>query len=113
MLTYSMPVDLLETESQMLVVVDLPGVSADHLKIDLQGAELNISAQRSSAPVIGISCLLCERPQGSFVRRLTLPPSAKGGAWKHSLENGVLRVEITKSFSQRPRHLPIIVDRTA
>ncbi len=71
------PVDVLETETELLVVVALPGVKADEMEIVVGGGELTVRGTRRwpglerPARVHRI-----ELPHGHFERRLPLPPGA-------------------------------------
>lgn len=71
------PVDVLETDTELLVVVALPGVKADEMEIVVGGGELTVRGTRRwpglerPARVHRI-----ELPHGHFERRLPLPPGA-------------------------------------
>jgi HSP20 family protein len=68
------PVDIFETEQQFVIVVALPGVSADQLLISLDGQALVVRGQRA-LPDLGHSALIhrIELPYGRFERRIELP----------------------------------------
>jgi HSP20 family protein len=68
------PVDMFETEAQVAVMIALPGVAAEHLSVELDGAAIVVRARRTHA--LGwcdgrIHCL--ELPYGKFERRIELP----------------------------------------
>src|ERR1051325_12247701 len=64
-------VDVHETEEEYLVQVDLPGVKADDVNLEVNENVLSISGSRvAEGPG---QAQLGERPYGSFVRTLTLP----------------------------------------
>lgn len=68
------PVDVFETAAQVAVMIALPGVAAEHLSIELDGAAIIVRARRRLSPdwLQGlIHCL--ELPYGKFERRIELP----------------------------------------
>jgi HSP20 family protein len=75
-------VDVHETEDEYLVRVDLPGVKADDVNLEVNENVLSISGSRV-AEETG-QAQLVERPYGSFVRTLTLPQ----GVNSESIEAG-------------------------
>lgn len=72
--TWEPPVDIFETEGQFVIVVALPGVSAEQLVINLDGPTLVVHGQRR-LPDLGHSALIhrLELPYGRFERRIELP----------------------------------------
>lgn len=71
------PADIVETELELRVIVALPGVRPDSVRIGLDGSELSIVAQRA-APLATRAMLVrrMEIPYGRFERRIGLPLSA-------------------------------------
>lgn len=72
--TWEPPVDLLETEGELWIMVALPGVTVDQLKVSVDGASLIVAGERpmpgrSNAAVIR----RLEIPYGHFERRIELP----------------------------------------
>ena len=71
------PVDVLETEVGLLVVVALPGVSVDDMEIVVGGGELHVRGTRRWPGVTRPARVhRLELPHGHFERRLPLPPGA-------------------------------------
>lgn len=69
------PVDILETEREVLVLVALPGVSADAAEATIDGRELVIGGTRVLPPELRHATIhRLELPQGRFLRRIVLPP---------------------------------------
>jgi HSP20 family protein len=91
------PVDIFETEQQIIVLAALPGVSADQLSIALDGAALVVRGQRAM-PDLGHSARIhrVELPYGRFERRIELParqlrlgqPSLRDGCLVLVLQKG-------------------------
>ena len=66
------PMDVIETEEEILILVALPGVDPDEVELD--GGTLVISGRRTlPAELRNARILRLELPQGRFERRITLP----------------------------------------
>lgn len=71
------PIDVLETETGLVVVVALPGVRRDDMEIVIGGGELLVrGTRRWPALPRPIRVHRVELPHGRFERRLPLPPGA-------------------------------------
>jgi len=90
-------VDVLETEDAFIIKVDLPGIKADSVNIEIQETTLIVHGTRETRPdekIIQIH--LRERPRGDFVRIFEFEEELNEDRIKHSLENGVLTLVLTK-----------------
>ena len=68
------PVDILETDEEVVVIDALPGVPADQVGVAAQGAELVISGHRTLPSALRNALIhRMELPQGRFERRVLLP----------------------------------------
>src|SRR3954452_23185862 len=68
------PVDVLETEREVLVLVALPGVSAGQVQAAIDGAELVVAGSRVLPRELRTAVIhRLELPQGRFERRIRLP----------------------------------------
>jgi HSP20 family molecular chaperone IbpA len=68
------PVDVLETEREVLVIVALPGVNADRVEAAIEGPELVLKGTRTLPAELATAVIhRLELPQGRFERRLRLP----------------------------------------
>src|SRR5262249_39678177 len=71
------PVDMLETESSVLVLVALPGVAVERARVAIEGADLVIDGARTRPAQLRAAIIhRLELPQGRFHRRVTLPAGA-------------------------------------
>src|SRR3954467_4131975 len=71
------PIDLYETEGDYVIVVALPGVTADRLRVAIDGAALAVAGERSLPLPTGAPPALIHRleiPHGRFERLIPLPP---------------------------------------
>src|ERR1700754_163485 len=97
------PVDLCETEDKINIRVELPGVSADQIKIGLTNTLLRIwgDKKRRDARRRIISYLCSERSYGKFNRvvRLRWTISVKDAVAE--LKNGILHIRLPKIEDRR------------
>jgi HSP20 family protein len=98
-------VDVHETEEEYLVKVDLPGVKADDVNVEVNDNVLTISGSRA-ADETG-QAQLVERPYGSFVRTLTLPQGVDSDSIQAGYQDGVLELRIPKPAEQKPKKITI------
>jgi HSP20 family protein len=98
-------VDVDETEEEYRLKVDLPGVSAGNVNVEVNENVLSISGTRV-AQETGHAQLV-ERPYGSFVRTLTLPQGIDSDSIEADYENGVLELRIPKPAEQKPKKITI------
>jgi HSP20 family protein len=69
------PIDVLETDEELLILVALPGVDLDEVEVVIDNGLLIISGQRTlPAQLRNARIHRLELPQGRFERRLVLPP---------------------------------------
>ena len=69
------PIDVLETDGELLILVALPGVDLDQVDVVIEDGVLIISGQRTlPAELRKARIHRLELPQGRFERRLVLPP---------------------------------------
>ena len=72
--TWEPPVDILETEREVLLFFALPGVSIDKVEAIIDGADLVVAGTRVLPPQLRTAIIhRIELPQGRFERRVRLP----------------------------------------
>jgi HSP20 family protein len=91
------PVDILETESELLIFVALPGVAADRVEAVIQGADLLIAGTRVLPAALQTATIhRLELPQGRFERRIRLPPG-RYSAVRRAVVDGCLLITLQKA----------------
>ncbi|HEV8368140.1 MAG TPA: Hsp20/alpha crystallin family protein [Pyrinomonadaceae bacterium] len=97
------PVDLLETQEAITLRVELPGVSADQIKIGLCNTKLRIWGEKKRRPARRriISYLCSERSYGNFSRVVPLRWTLDVRAAEAELEKGVLHIRLPKLDDRR------------
>jgi HSP20 family molecular chaperone IbpA len=73
-LSWEPPVDILETEGEVLVFVALPGVDTEQVEAAIDGSDLVIAGTRLLPAQLRTAVIhRLELPQGRFERRVRLP----------------------------------------
>ncbi len=102
--------DLVEAGEHFVLKADLPGMTEDDVKIELENNVLTISGERKTEledKHEGYYRL--ERSSGAFTRSLTLPEGIDAGAVAATFDNGVLEVRIPKPEQAKPKRVQIAV----
>jgi HSP20 family protein len=100
--------DIVETEKDIQVKVDLPGHSAKDIQVKLEGDTLTIQSERKSeVEEKGENFLRTERSYGIFSRSFVLPASVDGSKPEARYINGVLAVTLPKVEAARPRVIEV------
>jgi HSP20 family protein len=107
-LTPILAADLVETESNYQVHVDLPGVDATDLHVTIANGSLHISAERKQVHEnkSGLSHRI-ERSFGTVERAVAIPKNAVADSAETNFSNGVLTVTFAKKDNEAPRKLEI------
>ena len=105
------PVDLCETEKMISIRVELPGVSADQIKIALCNSKLRIWGEKKRRPNRRriISYLCSERSFGKFGRVVPLRWTFCIRSATAEIENGVLHIHLPKIEDRRGEEVLIAV----
>jgi HSP20 family molecular chaperone IbpA len=95
--TWEPPIDVLETEHEVLIFVALPGVDAREVQAVIDGATLVVGGRRVLPRVLGTAVIhRLELPQGRFERRVPLPPGRYSAA-RVASEHGCLVITLQKT----------------
>ncbi len=95
------PVDMLETERAVLVLVALPGVNPDHVEAAIDGNDLVFSGTRVLPAEMHTAVIhRLELPQGRFERRVRLP-AGRYSAVQRSACDGCLVITLQKAGAGR------------
>jgi HSP20 family protein len=90
------PVDVLETEHAVLVLVALLGVDPERVEAVIEGADLLIAGVRILPPELQTAVIhRLELPQGRFERRVRLPAGVYGAVCRTSV-HGCLAITLEK-----------------
>ena len=91
------PVDMIETEAEVIVLVALPGVDPDRVEVAIDNGALIVAGQRVLPPELRTAVIhRLELPQGRFERRVPLP-RGRYGAVRRLAANGCLLISLRKA----------------
>jgi HSP20 family protein len=108
------PVDIYETEHELVVKADLPDVHPKDLDIRVENNLLTICGERKfEKKVSEENYLRVERAFGSFARSFTLANTVNTDAIKAEYQNGVLTLTIPKREEAKPKQIKVNVNAPA
>lgn len=101
--------DVVETEREIRVVTEMPGLKRDNIEVDVENNVLTIRGEKREERTEGEDGRfhLSERRYGTFTRSFVLPSSVDAENIQASFEDGVLRVTIPKSERARRRRIDV------
>jgi HSP20 family protein len=100
--------DVVETENQFEVTVDLPGLKPEEVNVELKNGELWISGKREEEKEEkGKTYHRIERRHGEFRRVLPLPSTINEEQIEAKFEHGVLRITVPKTEEAKPKHIEV------
>ncbi len=102
------PVDVEETDEEIIVRAELPGMNKDDIKVSVMGDVLTINGERKhESEQKGKTFHRVERLYGKFQRSLTLPCEVESEKAKASYKNGVLELTLPKTARTKSREITI------
>ena len=101
--TWAPPVDLCESADAIIIYVELPGLTAEHIKVGATNTQLRIwGDKKRRAPRNRILSHLCsERSFGKFCRIVPLRWTVSIQDSEASIDNGMLTVRMPKTEDRR------------
>ncbi len=102
-----MPLDAYRRGDDVWVHLDLPGVTADSIDIDVERGVLTISAERNWQREEGDQLYLNERPRGAFRRQVHLGDSLDVDGIEADFADGVLTLRIPVAAKAKPKKIAI------
>jgi len=98
----SVPMDSYETESSIVLELDLPGVDAAAIKVVQRGVILQIEVEkRADVQQEGARYICLERHFGRFRRTVRLPDQVDSSQLRAEYQRGVLRIICPKGCERR------------
>ena len=100
-------VDILETERELTLLADLPGVKTKDLKIDLKDNVLTLTADETPFEGPGEKDVFREYRIGSYYRQFSLSDTIDQSKIEAVLNDGVLRLTLPKVEAATPRKITV------
>jgi HSP20 family protein len=109
--TFSIPVDVFATDSDVFVIASAPGLGPDELEVTIDENVLALSGTipnvAKSTEAEGATWYLHENGHGQFRRTVTLPVDVDADQAEASFEHGILRLRLPKAEAAKPRQIKI------
>lgn len=107
--------DVFETPEALVIQVELPGVSAQRVLVEILDGDLVVRGERPCPRSPGQvdaepEYHLMERAHGFFARRFPLPPGVDGQAVTACLNDGLLVVTVPKAVATSPASFSLRID---
>jgi len=107
---WSPPVDIVETEDDLVLKADLPDVKLEDIDVDVENETLSIKGERRfEKEANGKGYHRIERSYGSFVRSFSVPSSVDTEKVSADYKNGVLTVKLPKKEAAKPKQVKVEV----
>lgn len=104
-------VDIYETETELVLTADLPGVNEKDIDVRIENNRLTVRGERQfETKVKPDSYLRLERTYGSFSRSFGLPNTVNTEAISAEYKNGVLNVQLPKRAESKPKQVKVNVN---
>lgn len=95
------PIDMLETDREVLILVALPGVDPDRVEAVIDGSDLVMGGARVLPAELRTAVIhRLELPQGRFERRIPLPPGRYRDV-RRSQAHGCILITLEKAGASR------------
>jgi HSP20 family protein len=104
-------IDLVETEQELVVKAEMPGIDKDKIEVEVLPELLNISAEmHEEREEKDVTHHRCERVWGRFERSIPLPAEVVTDQTKATYRDGLLEIHLPKTErarAQTPRKVKI------
>src|SRR2546425_382500 len=107
---WSPPVDIYETENDLVLKADLPDIKLEDIEVRVENQTLTLKGERKfeEDPAIrGYHRI--ERSYGAFTRSFAVPATVDPDRVAAEYKNGVLTVKLPKKEAAKPRQVKIEV----
>ncbi|CAG0984462.1 Spore protein SP21 [Phycisphaerales bacterium] len=102
------PIDISDTENEVVVRVEAPGIAVKDLEVLLTGTTLMIMGKKDELKEKQEeNYYQCERRFGEFRRELELPEGIDPEKVAAEADNGVITIRVAKKPGAKPRHIEV------
>jgi HSP20 family molecular chaperone IbpA len=105
-LSYSPRIDIWESDDELVLYADMPGVSAENLDIQFENRELRILGKVAPRHE-DINFLYGEYGVGDFYRTFTIGETIDSDKISGELKDGVLTLHLPKTEAVKPRKIEV------
>jgi HSP20 family protein len=102
--------DVEETEDEIRVAAEVPGLSEKDIQVELDGHRLVLRGEKKATREDRHgTCYYSECRYGSFYRAIPLPCEVEADKVNATCKNGVLRVNLPKTASAKAKRIPVTI----
>jgi HSP20 family protein len=102
------PTDLADSENEVTVTMELPGVDPKEVDINITGDVLSVRGEKKAEKEEKKKNYhYVERQVGSFQRSVQLPSTVDAGKVDAKFKNGVLTITIAKNPEAKPKRITV------
>ncbi len=106
-ITFIPSVDIVETDKELLLIADMPGVKPDSVDINYEAGVLTIDGRVAPRQSPDVNFLLNEYDVGDFYRRFQIGEGIDPSKIEAELHDGVLKLHLPKTQEVMPRKINI------
>ncbi len=107
--TWSPAVDIYETENDIVLTAELPGIEDQDIAVKLEDNTLTLKGERLfEKETKEENYHRIERSYGSFYRSFTIPHYVDQEKIKAEHEHGVLKISLPKKLESKPRAVRVV-----
>ena len=100
-------VDIFETEQEITLLADLPGVKPENMNIDLNDDVLTLTGDIESFENPDEQDIMVEYEVGRYYRQFTLSEIIDQNKIEANLNDGVLRLRLPKAEKAQPKKIEV------
>ena len=105
--TYRPHVDVVETDADIRLWADMPGVDESSVEVHLKEDVLSIEGRVSTEDYAELMPLYTEYRVGNYAQRFTVSPTIDSDAIRATMRHGVLELVLPKLAEARPRRIDV------
>jgi HSP20 family protein len=103
------PADIYETDNDLVVTTDLPGVDPKNIDVRVENNVLSIRGERHfERKIENENFHRVERMHGGFARSFTLSTAVQADKIQATYKDGVLRISLPKAEQAKPKRIAIV-----
>ena len=102
------PIDMYQTDDEVIVKAAMPGIKADEVQINITGDVLTLKGEvKHEEEKNDKAWHIREQRWGSFQRSMALPTNVVSDKAKAEFENGILTITLPKAEEVKPKTITI------
>ncbi|HDQ44971.1 MAG TPA: Hsp20/alpha crystallin family protein [bacterium] len=105
--TFLPPTDIIETESEIILLADMPGVDEKTVDIILENKLLTIQGNVETRDDNNLQTVYAEFESGDYYRAFTLSDDIDRERIQAKLKNGVLKLVLPKAETAKSRKIAV------